>query len=65
MTRDFDYWKRRGITYVKPTPFVGSLGPILTMKYSIGEYVQKIYKYVYMYSESVSFSENIFSSTII
>ncbi|GBL94278.1 hypothetical protein AVEN_109807-1, partial [Araneus ventricosus] len=25
-TRNFDYWSKRNLPFVKPTPFVGSVG---------------------------------------
>ncbi|XP_077291891.1 cytochrome P450 6k1-like [Arctopsyche grandis] len=43
VTRNFNYWKDRGIVYLKPVPFLGNLGPIFTYKESIGEFLLKIY----------------------
>jgi len=42
-TRHFNHWKDRGIFYLKPTAFIGNLGPILTSKDSIGDFLRKIY----------------------
>ncbi|XP_050299615.1 cytochrome P450 6j1-like isoform X2 [Anthonomus grandis grandis] len=35
-TRNFNYWKKRNIKYVKPVPFIGNLGPMITLKKNIG-----------------------------
>jgi cytochrome P450 len=42
-TRNFNFWQKLGIPYVKPTPFVGSLTDCALLKTTIGEQLQKIY----------------------
>jgi cytochrome P450 family 6 len=42
-TRNFKFWQKLGIPYVKPTPFVGTLKDCVLLKTTIGEQLQKIY----------------------
>ena len=42
-TRNFNFWQKLGIPYVKPTPFVGSLKECVLMKAGTGEQLQRIY----------------------
>jgi cytochrome P450 family 6 len=42
-TRNFNFWQKLGIPYVKPTPFVGNLKDCVLLKTTIGEQLQKIY----------------------
>jgi len=42
-TRNFNFWQKNGIPYVKPTPFVGNLKDCVLMKTTIGEHLQRIY----------------------
>jgi len=42
-TRNFKFWQKLGIPYVKPTPFVGNLTDCALLKTTIGEQLQKIY----------------------
>jgi cytochrome P450 family 6 len=42
-TRNFNFWQKLGIPYVKPTPFVGNLQDCVLMKTTIGEQLQRIY----------------------
>jgi cytochrome P450 family 6 len=42
-TRNFKFWHKLGIPYVKPTPFVGNLKECVLMKITIGEQLQRIY----------------------
>jgi len=42
-TRNFNFWKKLGITYVKSAPFVGNLTDCALLKTTIGEQLQKIY----------------------
>jgi cytochrome P450 family 6 len=42
-TRNFKFWQKLGIPYVKPTPFVGSLKECVLLKTTIGEQLQRIY----------------------
>jgi cytochrome P450 family 6 len=41
--RNFKFWLKLGIPYVKPTPFVGNLKECVLLKKSIGEQLQRIY----------------------
>jgi hypothetical protein len=43
-TRNFNFWQKLGIPYVKPTPFVGNLKECVLLKTTIGEQLQRIYK---------------------
>jgi cytochrome P450 family 6 len=42
-TRNFNFWQKLGIPYVKPTPFVGNLKECALLKTTIGEQLQRIY----------------------
>jgi cytochrome P450 family 6 len=42
-TRNFNFWKKRGIPYLKPTPFLGNLKDLVFQKIGIGHHLQKIY----------------------
>jgi hypothetical protein len=42
-TRNFKFWHKLGIPYVKPTPFVGNLKECVLLKTTIGEQLQRIY----------------------
>jgi len=42
-TRNFNFWQKLGIPYVKPTPFVGNLKDCVLLKTTIGEQLQRIY----------------------
>jgi cytochrome P450 family 6 len=42
-TRNFNFWQKLGIPYVKPTPFVGNLMDCVLLKTTIGEQLQKFY----------------------
>jgi cytochrome P450 family 6 len=43
VTRNFKFWQKLGIPYVKPTPFVGNLKECVLLKTTIGEQLQRIY----------------------
>ena len=43
VTRNFNFWQKLGVPYVKPTPFVGSLKDCVLLKTTIGEQLQRIY----------------------
>ena len=43
-TRNFKFWHKLGIPYVKPTPFVGNLKECAFQKVNIGEHLQQIYE---------------------
>jgi hypothetical protein len=42
--RNFNFWKKLGIPYVKPVPFVGNFKELVFLKLGIGHYLQKIYE---------------------
>jgi cytochrome P450 family 6 len=42
-TRNFKFWHKLGIPYVKPTPFVGNLKDSVLLKTTVGEQLQRIY----------------------
>jgi cytochrome P450 family 6 len=42
-TRNFKFWHKLGIPYVKPTPFVGNLKECVLLQRNIGEQLQRIY----------------------
>jgi cytochrome P450 family 6 len=42
-TRNFKFWHKLGIPYVKPTPFVGNVKECVLLKTTIGEQLQRIY----------------------
>ncbi|XP_013191571.1 cytochrome P450 6B6 [Amyelois transitella] len=41
--RNFDYWKKRGVTYVKPMLFVGSTVDVYLQKKSVTQYASEVY----------------------
>jgi cytochrome P450 family 6 len=43
VTRNFNFWQKLGVPYVKPTPFFGSLKECALLKTTIGEQLQRIY----------------------
>jgi len=43
VTRNFNFWHKLGVPYVKPTPFVGNLKDCVLLKTTIGEQLQRIY----------------------
>ena len=43
-TRNFNFWQKLGIPYVKPTPFVGNLMDCVFQKVNIGKHLQQIYE---------------------
>jgi hypothetical protein len=42
-TRNFKFWQKLGIPYVKPLPFAGNLKECALQKVHIGEHLKKIY----------------------
>ena len=42
-TRNFNFWQKLGVPYVKPTLFVGSLKECVLLKTSMGQKLQEIY----------------------
>lgn len=45
VTRKFNYWKSRGVSGPKPTPFVGNAIDIMTFKTTIGQWLRSIYEW--------------------
>jgi cytochrome P450 len=43
-TRNFKFWHKLGIPYVKPTPFVGNLKECAFQKANFGKHLQHIYE---------------------
>jgi len=43
ITRNFKFWHKLGVPYVKPTPFFGNLKDCALQKETIGEQLQRIY----------------------
>jgi len=43
VTRNFNFWHKLGVPYVKPTPFFGTLKECTLQKTTIGEQLQRIY----------------------
>jgi hypothetical protein len=44
VTRNFKFWQKLGIPYVKPTPFFGNLKNCTFQKVNIGKHLQQIYE---------------------
>jgi hypothetical protein len=42
--RNFKFWQKLGIPYVKPTPFVGNLKECAFQRVNIGKHLQQIYE---------------------
>jgi cytochrome P450 family 6 len=42
-TRNFNFWHKLGVPYIKTTPFVGNLKDCALQKTTIGEQLQRIY----------------------
>ncbi|XP_021925292.1 cytochrome P450 6j1-like [Zootermopsis nevadensis] len=42
-TRNFNFWKELGVSYVKPLPFVGNLKEVMFLKENVGKTFQRIY----------------------
>nr|XP_022913704.1 cytochrome P450 6k1-like [Onthophagus taurus] len=45
-TKNFGYWKKRKVPFLKPTPIFGNFYECLTFKKSIGEMLQDMYKQI-------------------
>lgn len=43
VTRNFDYWKKQGVFYFEPTPFVGNFADVVTMKKTVAETLKTLY----------------------
>ncbi|XP_029156086.1 cytochrome P450 6k1-like [Nylanderia fulva] len=46
MTRKFKYWKKRGVTEISPTPFMGNFTECALMKKSPGLLLKELYEQV-------------------
>nr|QZM07477.1 cytochrome P450 monooxygenase CYP345BA3 [Lasioderma serricorne] len=46
VTRNFDYWKTRGVPYVKPIPIFGNTWKLVSFKLTIGVFFQDLYNSV-------------------
>lgn len=44
LTKNFNYWKQRNVEHPKPWPLVGNFWEVISMKLSIGHYLEKVYK---------------------
>lgn len=43
-TRNFDYWKKKNVPFVKPIPFLGNFYEVFTLKTVMGECIAKMYR---------------------
>jgi cytochrome P450 family 6 len=41
--RNFSFWKRLGVPYAKPLPFLGNLKECVSLKLTIGEHLKNLY----------------------
>lgn len=46
VTRNFDYWKKRNIPFIKPIPLFGNFYEVCTVKTVMGECIAKMYNQV-------------------
>lgn len=44
VTRDFDYWKKKKVPFLKPLPFFGNFYEVFAMKTVMGECIAKMYR---------------------
>lgn len=42
-TRNFNYWKKKGVVFSKPLPFIGNLLDLITVKKSPGQFLDALY----------------------
>jgi cytochrome P450 family 6 len=42
-TRNFNFWKKLGVPYAKPLPFLGNLRECLSLKVNIAEHLKNLY----------------------
>jgi cytochrome P450 family 6 len=42
-TRNFNFWKKLGVPYVKPLPLLGNLKECVSLKFTIGEHLKNLY----------------------
>jgi cytochrome P450 family 6 len=43
VTRNFNFWKKVGVPYAKPLPFLGNLKECVLLKVTIGEHLKNLY----------------------
>nr|UVK78545.1 cytochrome P450 [Anoplophora glabripennis] len=43
-SRNYDYWKKKGVYYLKPKPFIGNLYDVITFKKTMAHWQQDVYK---------------------
>jgi len=43
-TESFDYWKKKGVVFVKPSFLVGSMKTVLLIEEHLGEFFERLYK---------------------
>ncbi|KAF4522250.1 hypothetical protein B566_EDAN009094 [Ephemera danica] len=43
-TINFNHWRDKGIKFIKPYPFVGSIGPLMSLREHILEFNQRLYR---------------------
>jgi type II secretory pathway component PulF len=41
-TRNYGYWKERGVTFIQPLPLVGSMFKLVTLQEHIGTFFYKV-----------------------
>ena len=44
LTSTFSHWRDKGVPFVPAWPLAGSLLPVFTLRESLAEYLQKIYR---------------------
>lgn len=44
VTRNYGYWKKRGVPYLTPKPLVGNLTDVLLFRKNLGHFFENIYK---------------------
>lgn len=47
-TKDHEYWKKRGVTYVKPSPYFGSFFRVFTQRICFSD---QLYEYYFQYTK--------------
>lgn len=43
VTRNFDYWSKRNVPFIKPVPFLGNFYEVCTLKKVMGEFIANLY----------------------
>jgi cytochrome P450 len=44
VTRNFNFWLKNGVPYLKPVPFVGSFKDVVLQKVGINRYINELYQ---------------------